>query len=114
LSWTPATTQTPGNYTAQFTASDNAACGPGQTTAQVVIQLVQPLALSAQIQQGALQLSFPSAAGETYQVQYSDDLESGNWQVLQEFTGLQTNRVTTLDPTVISAGARFYRVQWLR
>jgi subtilisin family serine protease len=51
--------------------------------------------------------SFPSIAGRTYIVQYSDSLEDPDWQYLQSIPGDGTTKVVS-DP--LSLDQRFYRV----
>ena len=112
LTWTPAAGQLPGNYLAEFLALDSAACTPGATTLQVTIRVPSPLALSAQYQAGTIRLTFPALTGETYRVDYCDDLIAADWQPLQQLIATSAN-VTITDASP-GSGDRFYRLVWLR
>jgi hypothetical protein len=64
--------------------------------------------LSASYTGSAINISFPSTAGVTYEVLYAGSLPSGTWQTNSTITGDGTVK-TVSDPT--SADARFYRVR---
>ena len=51
--------------------------------------------------------SFATQAGQTYDVEYKDDLNTTNWQVLQTISGDGTVKSFTVSAT---GAARFYRV----
>jgi hypothetical protein len=81
---------------------------------QIVIQVTQPFAVSAQNFAGDLQLSFPALSGESYRVEYCTDLALADWQSLQEITATQSQLVTISDLGIGQNGSRFYRVRWMR
>jgi hypothetical protein len=114
LAWTPSAAQGPGDFTVQFVATDTAACGPNQASLQFVIHVTAPLVLTAQYLADTLQLSFPALSGETYRVEYCEDLALGNWVLLQEVTAAQAGSATILDTIPPGSPARFYRVLWVR
>ena len=114
LSWTPSSTQGPGEFIARFVATDSAACGLNQTAVQIGIQVTQPFAVTARWLAGDLQLSFPALSGESYRVEYCADLTLADWQPLQEIAATQSQLVTVSDLGVGQNGTRFYRVRWIR
>jgi len=113
FTWTPSPGQAPGNYLAQFLATDSAACNAGVTTAQVVVHLAPPLALAAQYQAGLVQLAFATLLGESYRVDFCENLAAPNWQPVQSVVGTGAP-ATVFDPASGLGGARFYRLVWLR
>jgi len=114
FSWVPSLTQGPGEFTARFVATDSALCGARQTVLEFTIQVVKPIAVSAQYFPGVLQLSFEALPGETYYVEYCTDLAARNWQVLREITATQAMVVTVADLEAGQSPARFYRIRWAR
>jgi hypothetical protein len=114
FSWVPTLSHGPGEFLARFTATDDAACGPLQTTLDLVIQVTQSLSLSADFVDGQLQLRFVAAAGAIYHIEFAPNLTTPNWQLLQEVTVPQNQVVTIVDPGIDQSGARFYRVRWIQ
>lgn len=58
-----------------------------------------------------VQMSFVAVAGKTYSVQYADVLSSSNWLTLTNLAiQAETRPIQITDPSVWSAGQRFYRV----
>ena len=113
FTWTPAAGQAPGSYHASFVATDSAACNAATTTLAVTVQVAPPLALVVQFQSGATQLSFATVSGESYRVDYRDDLLAGNWLPLQTIVGTGTP-ASVFDAGAGSGRGRFYRLTWLR
>ena len=113
FSWVPTVDQGPGEFLARFSATDDAACTPVQTTLDVIIQVTQSLHLSADYVGGQLQLRFVALAGHLYQVEYCTNLTTANWQLLQDVTVPRNQVVTVTDPGVDEIPVRFYRVRWL-
>ena len=114
LSWSPAPAQGPGDYPAQFIATDTAACGTNWTVLQLTLQVTPPLVVNAQFLGGGLLVSFAALAGETYRVEFCTDLALADWQLLQEISATQNDVVTVSDPGVGPDTSRFYRVRWLQ
>lgn len=112
--WTPASDQGPGLFTARFTATDGAACPPGNTLLEVELEITAPLRLTAQALPGALRLTFPAFAGETYLLEACDDLALGHWLPLEAITPLQSQTVVLHTPLTGPSPSRFYRIRWLR
>ena len=67
--------------------------------------------LSLQTQPGAIRLVFSGRVGESYAVEFTEDLSSPNWQVFREITGTELNTVELPDPGLGGSGPRFYRVR---
>ena len=114
LSWTPSSSQGPGDFVARIVAADSSACGNNQTTLEFTIQVTQPLEVTAQFIGGGLEISFPALAGETYRVEFCTDLALADWSLLEEITVAQHQVVTVSDPAFGQGPARFYRVRWMR
>jgi hypothetical protein len=111
FSWTPAQA---GDFIARFTATDTTVCGTNQTSLEFVVQVTQPLAVTAQYFAGGLQLSFPALPGETYHLEYCTDLSLADWRLLEEIVATQSTVVTVADVESSQSSARFYRIRWLR
>ena len=114
LSWTPAPSQSPGDYVARFTAADSSACGANLSSLEFSIQVAQPLTITAKFIGGDLEFGFVALSGETYRVEYCTDLTLADWALLQEIAPTQTGVVTISDPDFGLGAARFYRVRWIR
>ncbi len=114
FSWTPSAVQAGGNYAVSFAALDSAACGALETTQTFSISVQESFSLTARLDPGALELTFPALIGQTYRVEFSDTLEATDWQLLQEIANASVNQITILDPTAATASHRFYRVRWMR
>jgi hypothetical protein len=54
-------------------------------------------------------LSWPAAPGQTYHVQYKDNLSDSNWQDVTEKVTITGNTAFLTDPEPV-ASRRFYRV----
>jgi hypothetical protein len=102
-----------GDYQVTVTVADDQS-PPLSANLQFTMHLIDPLSLSAQLQPGAVQLSFKTIIGETYQVWFCTDLSVGNWQLLQEFANVSNNSIMLSDPQVASAPEKFYRLIWVR
>jgi hypothetical protein len=113
LLWVPSLTQGPGEFLARFTATDDAACGPIQTSLDVAIQVTQPLVLSGEYIAGRPQVSFAAGSGEIYHVEFCADLTTANWQLLEEVAVSRNQIVTVVDPGFGQSAARFYRIRWV-
>ncbi|MHB9006465.1 MAG: lamin tail domain-containing protein [Limisphaerales bacterium] len=111
--WTPSEAQT-GDFPLEFVARDQAACGPIESHARWVIQVVPSLTLSARIKETGIELRFPVVAGETYRVEYADDPADGPWELLQALEAAPTGIVTVIDAAPVRPRARFYRVLWIQ
>jgi hypothetical protein len=111
FSWVPTLSQGPGEFLARFTATDDAACAPLESTLDLVIQVVASLSLSADFVDGQLQLRFVAAAGAIYHVEFAPNLTTPNWQLLQQISAPLNQVVTIVDPSVGDDETRFYRVR---
>jgi hypothetical protein len=58
---------------------------------------------------GTVSLNWPSTLGSVYQVQYTDDLGSGNWTTLGDSINGSDTTLSISDP-IATTGRRFYRV----
>ena len=103
----------PADYLIEVTAFDDQAPAL-RGTLQFTLHLTDPRALSARIEAGSLQLSFVANPGETYFVEWSDDLVQGPWHLLQGPAVAQGYFLTAVDPSPSRNQTRFYRVRWLR
>ena len=110
--WTPSAGQGAGDYIAEFMAADAPVCGAAQTTEQVVIHVSEPFALASRVQPGgSVQLSFPALTGESYRLEYCDDLGLQDWQTIETVEALATENLTFILDGLGAGQARFYRVQ---
>ena len=73
-----------------------------QATERLTQELLGPERIGSQFR-----WSFATQAGQTYDVEYKDDLNTTNWQVLQTISGDGTVKSFTVSAT---GAARFYRV----
>jgi hypothetical protein len=73
-----------------------------------------PFAISAIVDAGTVTLQFPAVPGETYAVEWCEDLGKAEWRSLQEPAVAEQNVVSIIDPTPIHEVSRFYRVSWTR
>ncbi|HEY5913246.1 MAG TPA: lamin tail domain-containing protein [Verrucomicrobiae bacterium] len=112
--WIPSSAQGPGEFTVRFLAADSAMCGANQTLLEFTIQVLKPIAVSAQYFPGVLELNFEAFRGETYFVEYCSDLATETWQLLQEVTAATGGVATVVDLEAGQSPARFYRVRWVR
>jgi hypothetical protein len=111
FSWVPHLSQGPGEFLARFTATDDAACAPLQSTFDLVIQVTASLSLSADYADGQLQLRFVAQPGTLYQLEFAPNLTTHNWQLLQKVSVPQNQVVTIVDPSVGGNTTRFYRLR---
>ena len=70
-------------------------------------------ALTARVDSEGIVLSFPALPGETYRVEYCEDLSTPEWSVLKELTASSPALVSLSDPD-FGNSRRFYRLRWLR
>ncbi len=103
----------PGEYSVDLTAADNQ-LPPQAGVLRFVIHLTEPFLLSARSLAAGVQLSFPANVGETYRLEFADDLTPPVWHTLQEFAPTNTNRVTWTEPRNDASSRRFFRVKWTR
>jgi rhamnogalacturonan endolyase len=120
LVWTPLSTferwqiQWFGSTTAPSAAANADPDGDGQTNASEQIAGTDPtdprsrFVLSVASVAGALQLSWPALAGQTYQVQICTDLALAGWTPVASLTA--TGPAATFVPASSSEARRFYRV----
>jgi hypothetical protein len=66
------------------------------------------------VDSGALWLNFPAIPGETYRLEWCDDLGVADWRSLQAPIVAQTDLITVIDPAFSQSMNRFYRVRWMK
>jgi hypothetical protein len=59
---------------------------------------------------GTVQVGFPSVSGKTYQLQYRDDLVTGNWSPLVDGIFGTGGTLQISDPSAAGIAERFYRI----
>jgi hypothetical protein len=91
-----------------------AATGQWSALAQPSYRTVPELSATAKIEAGAIQITFPAIAGETYRVDVTDNLDLPAWRPVQEISNNQNGPVLVSDSEPGGESARFYRVVWLR
>ncbi len=103
-----------GAHTLELVASDNGV-PPLSATNSVALTITEPFIMQLQGNPaGALQLTFPTIIGDTYEVQTSDSLDPPAWQQLQLLPSVGTNWWELVDPDAAARPRRFYRVRWWR
>lgn len=102
-----------GDYPIDVTVSDGQT-PPLQATLRFAIHLTEPFALETWMESGAIWLKFPAIRGETYRVEWCNDLAVSDWRTLQAATVAQTNIISVLDSAPSQSLSRFYRVLWVR
>lgn len=102
-----------GTYPIEVTVSDGQT-PPLQDRLQFAIHLTEPFALGTWMESEPIWLNFPAIAGETYRVEWCDDLAVADWRILQAPAVAQTNVITVFDPAPGQSLNRFYRVHWMR
>jgi hypothetical protein len=109
FTWTPNASQSPGAHRITVSVSDNGEPPLSADQAFTVTVMAPPSLSVSPINAGALALSWPSAAGHAYRVEWCGSLSSPDWQPLgadQPGTG----SLLSFAITVPTGGQRFYRV----
>jgi hypothetical protein len=99
----------------RFVATDDSVC-PGSTTVNVRLLVRPPLVLGWELRPGEVtpRFHFEGSAAAGYEVQYTEDLASGNWTSLLHFPAPLAGRHEFQDSDPPTAAPRFYRlIEWL-
>jgi hypothetical protein len=108
FTWTTSSDVTPGPHVFTVRASDSGV-PPLSATQNITINVLSPLALGVTaVNNGTLQLSWPTVAGRSYRLEYTDDVVAGIWTTFGvDIPG--TGAAFSLSAGV-STEARFYRL----
>jgi len=99
-----------GTYTLSAVATDNLGAKATNSVRLTVNGPAQPATLFDPLRAGNdFMFSFASQSGRTYQVQYTDGLGGGSWQLLTTLTG--NGSTMTVTNRNVPAALRFYRVE---
>ncbi len=102
----------PGDYPVVLSASDGQQ-PPLNATLSFVMRLTEPFALTARLEVNGVWLSFPTLVGETYRIEFCDDLALPDWRLLEEISRSPDRLIRVFDPGAAGQSQRFYRVRWL-
>lgn len=112
LTWLPAANQRPSSHSITVKVTDDGV--PSRSALRsFVVQALAATEISAPVLEyealadGSLRLSWDSVPGVTYRLQRSPDLQSGSWQLVEEFVAGEDRSVRTLGT---SLSARFFRL----
>lgn len=105
--------QMPGIYEVELTAADNQS-PPLQTSLRFTLRLTEPFSLSATREPTGVRLSFATIAGQTYEVEWTEDLGQGRWVRLAGPMSAPGEQLTLVDTVLATSPARYYRVRWVR
>jgi hypothetical protein len=105
--------QMPGTYAIELTAADNQS-PPLQASLRFTLRLTEPFALGAGREPTGVRLTFATIPGQTYEVEWTEDLVGGPWIQLGNPVSAPGERVTLTDAVLATSPARYYRVRWVR
>jgi hypothetical protein len=113
FSWNPPITGLSSVTPVTIRVTDNGV--PPQSVAQVVnVEVIAgPAMISAQPTNGAVNVTWHSAPGKHYQIQYKNEIEDASWQALGTTFTASALISIEVDTTAITNTHRFYRVQAL-
>jgi DNA-binding beta-propeller fold protein YncE len=105
--WTPGVAQTPSTNTINVTVTDDGS--PNQSDTRSFVAIVWELRLGPVIfDTNGMNLSWTAIPGQTYRIQFKNDLNDPNWTPLGNEVGATNHLASVLD--AIPHQQRFYRI----
>jgi len=110
ITWTPATNQAPSTNLFTTAVSDGTASVTNSFMVTVLAPLIAPTIMSIQVTNGNAIVTWTSAAGQSYVLEYVDDLTATNWIPVLPGNTAAGASVSATNPTEGSP-LRIYRVR---
>lgn len=112
ITWTPSQAQAPSTNAIITVVSDNGSPSLSATNSFTVVVAPPPVIRAISVGTGAVTITWSSAAGNNYRLQYKNTLADTNWNDLAP--DITAGGSTTTATNVVSGSAqRFYRVRLL-